>query len=232
MLMNNYHQYSRMFSQCHIFIPILMCHAVQHHKRAHYGCLPPNMRRYSTKPHGGLWFHHKTFNVQPCKLITNSWCQEWSSTTLTSTRSGDLILLVWMICAMQYFVHCQQQTGKHVSEHFYQLAFDLKSSALHVHVYWSLITTWSHVKSSRFLLFCGLQTFFFLMVSSLPTFALKHDLLQVESYQPRNTRHFSTYGKSFSRTRLFASNLSTCFKPLPYGWQSERQIPFSLICFL
>ena len=45
MLMNNYHHYSRMFSQSHVFIPTLKCHAVQHHKRAHYGCLPSKMRR-------------------------------------------------------------------------------------------------------------------------------------------------------------------------------------------
>ncbi len=74
---------------------------------------------YSTKP---LWRALvSSQHVQPCKLIMNSCCQEWSSTTLTSIRIWAPILLAWVNSQTQYCSRGQLRTDTNVLYRCHQL---------------------------------------------------------------------------------------------------------------
>ncbi len=61
-----------MSSQGHVVTLNVKCHAVQRHKRAHYGCLPPKMRRlfYKATMEGcGFITTHSTLQADHEQLL-------------------------------------------------------------------------------------------------------------------------------------------------------------------
>ena len=55
-----------------------------------------------------------------CEVPCSTTLQESSLWLLAPKDEARMIQLAWMISEMHYFAQCQLQTGKHVSDHYYE----------------------------------------------------------------------------------------------------------------